>query len=463
MNTEVATLSQIEEYNATAAAIAMMKEKYSGLTFDATTKEGMEVARVSRRELVTCRTSLEAKRKVLKAPALERAKLIDTEAKRLTAEIEALEAPIDAAIKAEEARIEKIKAEAAAKEKERTDAILKRILVIQSMPLHCGTASSSILLAFESLESTPTDDGSFAEYAVQAEATKKEALDTMHAQYRNKLADETAAENLRKEQEALAKEKAEHEAKKKAEMAAQQKKLDDDKAEFDRLAKIESDRLQAERDENKRIADAEQAKLQKQREEMEAKDALNRANLAAEQEKITKARAEQDEFDRLAREADQKKIDDEKALVDCIMAHIASIKELPGRLALANLDHEQLAEEIESVKGASFAQGAYAEFLPLATDTMKIAALELQELLTRRQAEAAEVDRINTENAELERLRVIEAKRQEMNAWHAVIDVCRDTAMKPAAKIAQIEGYALREINKNNPVLALAAQIVAPI
>lgn len=69
--------------------------------WDVSTTKGDREARAARKELVTLRTSLEAKRKELKAPALERAKLIDTEAKRIEAEIRSLEDPIDALIVAD--------------------------------------------------------------------------------------------------------------------------------------------------------------------------------------------------------------------------------------------------------------------------------------------------------------------------------------------------------------------------
>lgn len=59
----------------------------------------------------TLRTSLEAKRKELKAPALERSRLIDSEAKRIESEIRSLEDPIDALITAEEQRRERERAE----------------------------------------------------------------------------------------------------------------------------------------------------------------------------------------------------------------------------------------------------------------------------------------------------------------------------------------------------------------
>ena len=96
----------IAEYSPTEAALAELQERFGGVVWDLTTVKGNADARAARRELVTLRTNLEAKRKALKAPALEYAKRIDSEAKRIAAAIGAVEEPIDAQIKADEARRE---------------------------------------------------------------------------------------------------------------------------------------------------------------------------------------------------------------------------------------------------------------------------------------------------------------------------------------------------------------------
>ena len=100
---------KIAEYNETAAAIAVLREKYCTV-FDVTTTKGMEEAKKARAEVKGYRVALEKVRKEIKAPALERSRLIDEEAKRITAELQAIEEPIDQAIKAEEQRKEDEKA-----------------------------------------------------------------------------------------------------------------------------------------------------------------------------------------------------------------------------------------------------------------------------------------------------------------------------------------------------------------
>ncbi len=69
--------TKIAEYSPTAAALAKLRQRFSNIAFDLSTTKGDKEARAARLELVRLRTSLEAKRKELKAPALERSRLID--------------------------------------------------------------------------------------------------------------------------------------------------------------------------------------------------------------------------------------------------------------------------------------------------------------------------------------------------------------------------------------------------
>jgi colicin import membrane protein len=93
---------QIVEYSKTAAALATLTEIYAGVIYDVTTTKGMKDAKEGRAELRALRIELEKTRVAIKAPALERNRLIDAEAKAITAQLEALETPIDEQIKLEE-------------------------------------------------------------------------------------------------------------------------------------------------------------------------------------------------------------------------------------------------------------------------------------------------------------------------------------------------------------------------
>lgn len=97
----------IAEYSPVAAGLAELRAQVSDylnpdgtLALDCTVPANENLARSSRFALVKLRTSLEEKRKEIKARALDRCREIDAEAKRITGEIEALERPFDEAITA---------------------------------------------------------------------------------------------------------------------------------------------------------------------------------------------------------------------------------------------------------------------------------------------------------------------------------------------------------------------------
>lgn len=112
--------TEIQEYSRTEAALADLAQKYKGVVFEVSTPAGMKSAKEARADIRTYRTSLEKMRVQIKEPALRRCQLIDSEAKRITAALVALEEPIDQVIKQEEERKENIRlaAEIEAKRKE---------------------------------------------------------------------------------------------------------------------------------------------------------------------------------------------------------------------------------------------------------------------------------------------------------------------------------------------------------
>src|SRR5690606_22982595 len=81
----------------------------------------------------------------LKAPVLERGRLIDDEAKRITGEIVKLELPIDAAIKAQEQAEEAARAERARIKAEREAAVNAQIERIRSLPITYVAATQEVL------------------------------------------------------------------------------------------------------------------------------------------------------------------------------------------------------------------------------------------------------------------------------------------------------------------------------
>ncbi len=137
--------SAITEFNQTAAGLAQLRADIEGRTFDCSTTAGDKEARGVRLNLVTLRTTIEGERKRLKAPLLERGKLIDSEAARIIAEVKALEEPIDAVIRAAEAEREARRMERERAEAERLAAINRAIDRVRNMPSLYVTATPAVV------------------------------------------------------------------------------------------------------------------------------------------------------------------------------------------------------------------------------------------------------------------------------------------------------------------------------
>ncbi|OHD24885.1 MAG: hypothetical protein A2Y38_16265 [Spirochaetes bacterium GWB1_59_5] len=293
---------QITEYNETEAGLAKLRERMKGVVYDVTTIPGMGLAKKDRRELVSLRTALENKRKEIKAPALERCKLIDEEAKRVCSEILALETPIDQQIKAEEARREEERQEklrqAAAAQKILDDKIIE----IGKLPLMCIGKDSEYIGKFLAAVKFKLIGGEFTgENLERAENAKAVAIAEIITILGDTLQAEEKAAQLKAEQEAefarLAEERAERErqdAIRKQEIAKQEAEL----AEFKRQNEIEAARLRKlAEDEQCRLAaqralfEAEQAKI---REEQEAAQRLIREKEEAAAAEVRRQQAEED-------------------------------------------------------------------------------------------------------------------------------------------------------------------------
>jgi colicin import membrane protein len=123
VTTDIAQESPIAEYRPTEAALADLRTRYGAVVYDVTDPKTMVLAKAARKELRDVRVALEAERVRIKAPSLQRSRDIDSEAKRITVEIEALEDPIDAQIKAEEGRKAAEKEAAEQAERDRVAAI----------------------------------------------------------------------------------------------------------------------------------------------------------------------------------------------------------------------------------------------------------------------------------------------------------------------------------------------------
>lgn len=262
---EVRDGQAIVKYSRTEHALAILREKYKDAKYDLTTTAGDKAARAARLELKTLRTDLEKKRTELKAPALLFGKTIDSEAARLTAEIQALETPIDAQIKADEKRrederIAKEQAEAA-RRKVYTDGIAKIAgYVEQAADLPAARIAAGITY----LEGMNLAD--FDDYLAEATATRDRTVAALRALHAKAVAREEEAARLdaeRIEQARIAAEQAETARK----LKEQQDELDRQRAEVQQR--------------EERIAAEERAKLEREAQERAAAERAAQAAAAS--------------------------------------------------------------------------------------------------------------------------------------------------------------------------------------
>lgn len=267
----------IQEYSQTAAALSELRDRYANVVFPVETTKGMKDASEARKALREIRVGLEKMRKEIKAPALERCRLIDEEAKIITLSLRELEDPIDEQIKVEEARKEREKQERERIERERVAAIRKKIEGIVNLP------SVSMNDTAEELDATiiglqnfePGEE--FAEFVDEVKTAKGKVLDALTAMH---------ARRVEQEKEAA--------------------RLEAERAEFERLKAEAAERQRIEDEKRK----AEQARLDAERAEVEAKLAAERAEIEAqraelERQKKEAARAEQERLEASARERDK--------------------------------------------------------------------------------------------------------------------------------------------------------------
>ena len=337
--TEDKPASAIAEYSPVAAGLADLTHRFGDVVFDCRTASGDRQAREARRELVALRGTLEDKRKALKAPALERSRLIDAEAKRIETEIRALETPIDADIKL-------VEQEKEAERQRKIEAHAKAMAVLRAAIAANFTTPAAqvrngktdvIVSAIEALTKRGTTE--YGDLNFEAAESKRLALEQLHIELG--LAwhrDEDAAQ--------LARERAELELSRKAEAAAAA------------VQKARDDAARA-------AADAERAR---QREAEDAAAAIQREQMAKERAELderaatifraeTEARLAADaERDRLVREADAARdsVAAQRSLLQAaapalLEALIEAAGTLEATVEILILDHPSTAQKCREV------------------------------------------------------------------------------------------------------------------
>lgn len=288
----------ITEYNETAARIAELKSTYGTEVPDASTKDGYDRAKQIAGEMTTLRTSLEKKRKEYKAPVLAFGKMIDSEAKRITAEIVEIEEPFKSAYREIDEEKKRIKLE-----------IEERIIYIKDMPTRAIESESS-----EVIEAMINE---LAEYDVSKEtfgrrvdeasalvATTLNRLSELHAKQIEAEQEQIRIEAERVELEKLRREAEEREA---AQRAAEEKALREAEE-----ARIAEEAAQRAIEEEKARQEAERQRIE--REKQEAIEREVKAKREAEEAERRRIEAEkQAELDRISAEEKAKRDAEEAA------------------------------------------------------------------------------------------------------------------------------------------------------
>ena len=239
------------EYGPVQKALAELKQKLKGRAYDLTKVKDNDEARSDRKKLVTLRTSVEKLRlernKETRAAVEAICKQRDEFANQLTAEIRALETPIDEQIKADEKRREEERAEKARAELARVTEIRERIALMANIPVRSvGKDVETITSRISMLDGMELTKESFQEYFDEAQLVLANAKLSMR--------DLLQAAQVQAAQAAEAQAAAERAARLEAEMAEQRRQ---DEARQAREAAERAAREEAEREAAEVLARAE--------------------------------------------------------------------------------------------------------------------------------------------------------------------------------------------------------------
>lgn len=300
-------MTAIAEYTPTAAALAELRQKHQGVVYDVSQPKQMKLAKEARAEVKGYRVALEKLRVEIKAPALERCRLIDSEAKRITAELLELEEPLDVQIKAEEARKQQEELERLEAERLRVEGIAKAIEEIRNVPAGLiGKPAVIVEGQLAKLRDQVLDPDFFAERFREAEDALTATIARVEQQLQDQRAHEAEQRRVAAEREELERMRAENERLQRE--ADERRRADEERAaaeraEAERQAQAERDREAAEQ---RAREEAERAERQRQEDEARAaREAQERAEREAREAELAAERERQ--------AAEQKRLDDERA------------------------------------------------------------------------------------------------------------------------------------------------------
>lgn len=308
---------KIAEYKPADAGIAELRTLAEKTVFDVTTTAGYKTARAFIAKAVGIRTSIEAIRKDQKAPLLERGKLLDEEAKRLTGLVVAIEDPIKQIVQAEDTRKAAIKAEVERVELAKQQAIQSAIDDIKNYVLAAaGRDSTDIRALQDKLDEFEVTAEQFAHRAGEALKAKLDTMEVLDDLFHNAAATEAQTARLAQGLARLEQERLDREAKEKADreaaaekLAAEREAFEKEQAEVRAKQKAEQDRLDAQREAEDKRQEAAAA-------EQRRKDAEAAAEIKRQKDELELQRAEFEAYLEDAERTEQKRKDAERAEVE---------------------------------------------------------------------------------------------------------------------------------------------------
>jgi len=292
-------MEQVVKYDITDVSLEKLREKYAVVP-DVESKEGYETVRLGLAEIRTLRTSVEKRRKELKADAISYGKRVDGEAGRITGILQAIEEPMRIAKSNFDEAKEAEKQAKIQAEQERVAGIKAKITAIRTIPLDYADATSEEIekASAQLIKDFSMEHEGFDEYAEEATVAKGEVLQTLSILMSKSIAREKEDERLKKEQAKLDAERLKLERERKA----QEEKQRHAEAEAAALRKIEQDKL-----------DADRAEFDKQREAARRAEAILEANKAKEAVEKERVAAEKlAEKERIKQEKSDKKLQEKK-------------------------------------------------------------------------------------------------------------------------------------------------------
>lgn len=193
----------IAEISAVRKGIDELKKKYANAVYDVRVADGMEKAKAARQEIRKPRYAVEKTRKESKSKLAALGKSIDSEAARITAELLALEVPIDDQIKAEEKRKEDERQAKIMAEQQRQEAIRAALAGISGLPATTKRTVESLTASIEMLESCVPGEAVFQEFLEHANDLHQKTLATLKASLEEVTAEAARAAELQRREEEL--------------------------------------------------------------------------------------------------------------------------------------------------------------------------------------------------------------------------------------------------------------------